>query len=377
MSKNYLEMSDEEILNMESPVPEEENEPSDEEVLEESTPEEQEEETNTEEETVEDSEEEESKDDLNEDQEENNESTEEEKVEDKDTESEENTEEVNDYKSVYDRILGTPIKANGKDIKLNSVDEAVHLIQMGANYTKKMSALKPHLKILKTLENNKLLNENDITFLIDLKNKNPEAIAKFLSDAQIDPLDVDLKTAGNYQSKVVTASDEEIALSDVITELQDSDKFNDLHDVVINKWDNNSRRELYSNPNILRQLHDHMVEDSNGNSIFKYVSAEVERRKTLGLVQGMSDYQAYIAVGNDLYEQQKKGNVQSTTTQSKRVVKPAVKPSNVVDPETVKQNKKAASGVKPSKPSSKLAEDFNPLDLSDEEFLKIAKNNRY
>lgn len=377
MSKNYLEMSDEEILNMESPVPEEENEPSDEEVLEESTPEEQEEETNTEEETVEDSEEEESKDDLNEDQEENNESTEEEKVEDKDTESEENTEEVNDYKSVYDRILGTPIKANGKDIKLNSVDEAVHLIQMGANYTKKMSALKPHLKILKTLENNKLLNENDITFLIDLKNKNPEAIAKFLSDAQIDPLDVDLKTAGNYQSRVVTASDEEIALSDVITELQDSDKFNDLHDVVINKWDNNSRRELYSNPNILRQLHDHMVEDSNGNSIFKYVSAEVERRKTLGLVQGMSDYQAYIAVGNDLYEQQKKGNVQSTTTQSKRVVKPAVKPSNVVDPETVKQNKKAASGVKPSKPSSKLAEDFNPLDLSDEEFLKIAKNNRY
>ena len=51
----------------------------------------------------------------------------------------------------YKRIL-QPFKANGTEVQVRSVDEAIQLMQMGANYTKKMQALQPNLKVLKTLE---------------------------------------------------------------------------------------------------------------------------------------------------------------------------------------------------------------------------------
>ena len=86
-----------------------------------------------------------------------------------------------DYKAEYQRLLA-PFKANGKDIQVTSVDEALTLMQMGANYNKKMAALKPNLKVLKLLDTHGLLDENELNFLIDLKEKNPKAIMKLVKD---------------------------------------------------------------------------------------------------------------------------------------------------------------------------------------------------
>ena len=57
-----------------------------------------------------------------------------------------------DYKAEYEKLL-KPFKANGRDIQVGSVDDAIALMQMGANYNKKMAALKPNMKLLKMLEN--------------------------------------------------------------------------------------------------------------------------------------------------------------------------------------------------------------------------------
>ena len=67
-----------------------------------------------------------------------------------------------DYKAVYSRIMA-PFKANGRDIEVKSVDEAITLMQMGANYNKKMAALKPNMKVLKLLERNQLLDEERLS----------------------------------------------------------------------------------------------------------------------------------------------------------------------------------------------------------------------
>lgn len=377
-------MSDDEILNM--PEPDEQETDNEEEVeavveesedQDESGSEEQENQDDDEDsgeqgEQIEDNEssEEESKDDQNtdesEEQEENDESEE--------SKPEAKPEELN-HKSELDRILNTPIKANGGEIKLKSVDEAIQLIQMGANYHKKMAGIKPHMKLLKTLEQNKLLDENEIAFLIDVKNKNPEAIAKLLADSNLDPLDLDKSLGEKYVPTAKAVSDNDVVLDEVINELKDSEHFTKLNTVVTKQWDNGSRGEIYNNPEILRQLHDHMIPDSTGKSLFEHVSAEVQRRRMLGQISSsVSDYQAYIQTGNDLYEQHvREQQAQQATVVPKRVVKPASKPSNVVDPQTVKKQKQVASPVKAKTTTSKQS-DFNPLDLSDDEFEKLSAN---
>lgn len=383
MSKNFFDMTDEEIMAMEEPTIESEQ-PEDEEVVEPSEEEnvEQEEADEESEEEVEESSEEEGSDESTEEDGDQEEGDSEEKPEDSEEENpEESAPEPKkdlgkgvDYEAVYKRIMETPIRANGKDIKISSVDEVVSLIQMGANYTKKMADMKPYRKVLKTLQDHELLNENDISFLIDLKNKNPEAIAKLLSDAQLDPMDIDTDKASSYKTTVKTATDEDVVLSEVISELKSSDYFAPLSEVITKQWDERSRGAIYKAPEELKRIHDHMIEDAEGNSIFKYVSAEVERRRLLGLVNNnLSDYEAYISVGNDLYEQQRRQ--QATATTVKRVVKPASKPSNVVDPQLVKQQKRAAAPSPKGVAATKS--DFNPLDMSDEEFEKLAQSYRY
>ena len=48
-----------------------------------------------------------------------------------------------DYESLYKQMMA-PFKANGKEFAPSSPDEVIRLAQMGANYTKKMQALKPN-----------------------------------------------------------------------------------------------------------------------------------------------------------------------------------------------------------------------------------------
>ncbi len=71
-----------------------------------------------------------------------------------------------DYKGQYEKIMA-PFKANGKEIKLDNPDDVVRLMQMGANYTQKMQALQPNLKLLKMLQNQGLLDEGKLNNLID------------------------------------------------------------------------------------------------------------------------------------------------------------------------------------------------------------------
>lgn len=81
-----------------------------------------------------------------------------------------------DYKAVYEKLLKTPFKADGREISINTPDEAIALMQKGVSYSKKMASLKPNLKIIKMLEKNGLLDEGKLSFYIDLEKKNPQAM---------------------------------------------------------------------------------------------------------------------------------------------------------------------------------------------------------
>lgn len=267
-----------------------------------------------------------------------------------------------DYKSKYDALLA-PFKANGREMKVDSVEDARTLMQMGANYNKKMAALKPNLKLMKMLENNDLLNSDRLSYLIDLDKKNPDAIKKLLKDSGIDPLDIDNSDESNYKPSTYNVSDSEIALDSVLGEIKDTASFSRTMDIVGNKWDSTSQDLLVKQPEMIRVINEQVE-----SGFYDQVMSVVERERVLGRLNGLSDIQAYYQIGQMITanEGQVQQPTQSVSTSQPNNVNRA---ANTVDPK-LKSRKKAASSTK-SAPRATQNEDFNPLSMSDDDFDKL------
>lgn len=278
------------------------------------------------------------------------------------------TQEEPDYRAVYEKLT-KPFKANGKEIQIKDVDDAIQLMQMGANYNKKMAALKPNLALMKMLENNNLLSEEKISFLIDLEKKNPDAISKLIKDSGIDPMDIDAEKASGYKPNTYRVDNREIELDTVLDEIQESPAYNRTLEIVSKEWDGNSKQTIANAPQLLKVINSHVE-----SGIYDMISQEMERERMFGRLNGLSDIEAYRKIGDAI---QARGGFnhlgrQMNTAQAKQVVVPA-KPSQE-QVEKVKDRKRAASTTTAVAPTQKAPE-FNPLALSDEEFSKLVKTN--
>ena len=278
-----------------------------------------------------------------------------------------------DYKKEYEKLLA-PFVANGKEIKVNNVSDAVSLMQMGANYNKKMAALKPNLKLLKLLESNGLLSEERVGFLIDLEKKNPDAINKLIKESGIDPMDLDAEKADDYKPTVRTVDDKELELDAVLEEIQDTPSYSKTIQVVGKEWDAASKQTVANSPSILKIINSHMQ-----SGVYDVIQEEIERERMFGRLQGLSDIEAYRQVGDAIQARNgfahlnvnANGQGQQTST-NPRVVQPKPKNGNE---EKLKEKRRAASTAKPTGSNPKVAGEFNPLALSDEEFSKLVKSN--
>lgn len=269
-----------------------------------------------------------------------------------------------DYEAEYKRLL-TPFKANGRDIAVTSVDDAISLMQMGANYSKKMAALKPNLKLMKLLENNGMLTEEKLSFLIDLDKKNPAAINKLLQDSGVDPLDLDAEKASEYKQTTYTVDDREIELDTVLDEIQGTPSYNRTLDIVSSKWDGASKQVIAGTPQLLKVINDHIQ-----SGIYDQIAKEVESERMFGRLNGLSDIEAYRQVGDSIQARDGFNQVQGTRQQTPPapvIVTPKPKQE---DDAKLKEKKRAASSTKPTV-SAGLPNDFNPLALSDDDFGKL------
>lgn len=273
--------------------------------------------------------------------------------------------EVVDYKAMYEQILA-PFKANGREIKVDSIEDAKALMQMGANYNKKMAAIKPSLKILKMLENNNLLDESRLSFLIDLDKKNPEAISKLVKDSGIDAIDIDATKAEAYKQGNYQVDDREVALDSVLDEIQDTKSFNRTIEIVSKQWDAPSKQIIASSPQLIKTINDHV-----DRGIYDIINTEIEKEKLFGRLDGLSDLEAYRKVGDAI--QARGGFNHLSSSQGKPETKPVIvepKPKLPVD-DKLKDKRKAASVTKPVVAVTSN-NDFNPLSMSDEEFSKAS-----
>lgn len=265
-----------------------------------------------------------------------------------------------DYAAEYKRLIGTPIKANGKDITIDSVDDAIKLIQMGANYYKKVEQLKPAQKIVSMLEKAQLLDESKLSFAIDLLNKDPAAIQSLVGDMDISDV-LDEKHNG-YTPKDHTVSDVQLNLDNAINDVASTPTGHITLKVLGEQWDQASRQVVVSNPNIIGLINQHVADGT-----FDTVTREVEKRRMLGQIpQGLNDIEAYKFVGDQLYAN---GNATTAHKGQQHVAtnanaKPIVKPSK----ETVVNKKRAASNTARNSSQSVSQNMDDVFAMSDEEF---------
>jgi hypothetical protein len=269
-----------------------------------------------------------------------------------------------DYEGFFKKVMA-PLNANGKKIELKTPEEAIQLMQMGANYTRKMQAIAPHRKVLTMLENNGLLNdEGKLALLIDINKKDPEAIKKFLKDSGIDPLDIDTKEPSTYREGNHRVSDEEVTFKTALDELASIPEGRETLKQINTQWDQASKDILWKQPEVMTLIHQHRE-----NGIYDLITTEMERQRALGAIPATVSYlQAYKKIGDDLTAQGAFNHLAEKAPEEKPTA------SHVVTRKVIPKkdpNGDKANAASTSRNAGRKAETVvNPLSLSDEEFEK-------
>lgn len=267
-----------------------------------------------------------------------------------------------DYQGFYDTVM-KPFKANGKTIELRNAEEAIQLMQMGANYTRKMQEISKHRKTIATLQENGIKTDEDLAFILDIKNKNPEALQKFFKDNDIDPFDVDTSAEVNYKPKVKMVSEEVLETRAVLDELNsDPDGAKTLR-LIADTWDEESTRFMWNNPSAFGIIHEQRV-----SGVYDQIMNEIHRQTTLGMLNTTgSILEKYNIVGNQLFGAGEPNNGTTRKPIDTRVASRSSTPSS---------NRKAKAARSPSatgkRSSSVVLEDL--MNLDDDKFLEAMKN---
>jgi hypothetical protein len=261
-----------------------------------------------------------------------------------------------DYKAVYEKLFGKPIRAAGQDITLHDPDEAISLIQKGVGFHTKMNRLHGDLKYVEMLRNNGLLDEQKLSLLIDAQAGKPGAIKKLLDSAKVDPLSLDSAEASTYAPSDHRVSDEQVQFQSVVNDLSTNDTGKAIL-IDAQGWDQTSKAEIYRSPGVLS-----LLAEQKDMGRYDLIVAEVNRARLLGqLLPGESFLQSYTRVGQQMMQAGKFGGSPQAST-------PAPVAQKTVTPPTAPNSKKAAAAA-PTRASAPVAQPkVDIMEMDDEAF---------
>lgn len=278
-----------------------------------------------------------------------------------------------DIASEHAKIFA-PIKANGQEITLNSAEEAISLIQQGMNYHKKMEAISGNMKTIKTLQKAGI-DADKLNYLIDLHNKDPKAISKLVSDAKIDPLDLDTEDTEQYRPKNYAPSKEDLALESVLEELESTPTYNRLLNVVGEQWDDESRGVVALDTEKLRTINTHIE-----RGVYDIIEKEMGRQRALGQLRGVSDIAAYQQVGQAIQaaggfdhlstQSTVAGGAVQGTSPSPQQAALQIRPGQGSSNPNLNAKRRAASPTKAASTAKAPTNKPNPLAMDDADFEK-------
>lgn len=286
-----------------------------------------------------------------------------------------------DYEAFYKNLIGKPIKANGKELVLKTPEEVERMVQMGAGFGRKLQDIQPHLKTIRMLEKNNLLDENVLSRLIDIHNKNPEAIKSLIKESGIDPLDLNTEDNVAYTPTNHSVSDAEMRFQEALTDVQSRESGQETLQTINQGWDDESKKALWNDPSILG-----IIQSQRENGVYDTILAEIDRQKALGKIPHSTPFlQAYTQTGNELQASNgfahlvQQDEQTETTTVTPPV--PAAQPDPVViatrpaAPKAQVQNSDKAKAASPTPTTSRKATtSVNLLAMADDDFLKTFEN---
>lgn len=261
-----------------------------------------------------------------------------------------------EYKAFYDELTA-PFKAAGKEVQISNAADIKALVQQGISYSQKMAAMKPGLNILRTLDQHNLNDPDKISYLIDLHNKKPEAIAKLIKESEIDIYDFDTE---EQSSKYVpdTKVRDQTKLEEVVNELSTNEGFSEVFNTISTEWDVASRQAIIDNPGLLK-----IIQAQKESGAYDRITEAVAHERMLGRLTDVNYIDAYVAVEQGMFAQQ----APSKPKQSFKATRPKATTSS-----NSSKKRKVAS---PTSGGNKAEDDFNPLQVSDEELLQMMNQN--
>lgn len=200
-------------------------------------------------------------------------------------------EQVDSAVGFYNKITA-PFKADGKELQVRSPEDAIRLMQQGANYSRRMQELKPMRQLNRMLKDHGLDNVDQLNTLIDLSKGNKGAIQKLLKEHNVDPLDLDMNSESGYQANNYADTPEQVSFRDALDNTMSTDSGRELIGEIHGQWDDASKGHLRQNPGILGNL---MEQRQSG--VYQRIVKELEYQKTIGYLQGVPFLQAYDEVG--------------------------------------------------------------------------------
>lgn len=288
-------------------------------------------------------------------------------------------EDAPNYQDLYAKVMA-PFKANGKDFTPQSPEEVIKLMQLGANYGKKMQELQPARKAVAMLENAGLLgNEDDLSLLIDIRKGDKAALQTFIKNSGIDIFDLDSTKELNYVGGLNKVSDTELNFRTTVEEVVSQEGGQEIIQMIDKSWDRDSQNAVWENPQILTQL-----VEARRSGTFTIIDDEINRRRTLGLIPAGTPYlQAYTSVGADLVaklptdtrpqstvDTLPSGHTPTPTTVAQPIVREPVA-TRAATPKTEVSNGEQAAAAAATRSTPSPAKTFvNPLEMDDETFMK-------
>lgn len=288
--------------------------------------------------------------------------------------AEEPTAEVKAATEFYAEIT-KPFKADGKDFQVKTAAEAIRLMQMGANYSRRMQEMKPLKAMDAVLKEHGLDDPAKLGQLIDISKGDPAAIQKLLKEKNIDPLDIDVSKPAEYKGKVYSADEKAIGFKEAIANTLQADGGKELIKDMNSQWDEKSKDALYETPQIFETLlAQKSAVDSENVSDYSKINAEVERQRVLGFLTDVPFLQAYTQVSDAM------ANIDGLLTSAKKSNPAVPAQAAPIDtgprkaaakPKTEQPNPTLSSTPPKAKAPAAAKSETDYSSMSDEDFLKL------
>lgn len=285
--------------------------------------------------------------------------------------SQEPTTEVdNSVATDFYKSITAPLKADNHEYTFDDPAKIRELIQKGINYNSKMEAIKQMRGVHEVLSEANLLDPTKLSFLIDVHNRKPEAIAKLLQDSKLDTYELDEQKASEYKETSVDL-DQASKVAHFRAHYNDNVK-NPNYATVFEQartWDEPSQQQFLNNPEYLSTLADHKA-----NGVYDKVMQQVAYERNInGVKMPMLDHYHDVGVrmfgngggnaqvptqnANNIPTQQGKVTTTKRTSAEVQAMRKKLGPTTTSSPKTKKT------------PKFKSAADI--YKLSPEEFSKI------